>query len=322
MKGIRCPRVAYLLFTMVFVLSIYIGCSKDKDKESRQDQEKNKGVIRLDKLSALPEKNSTGGPQPLRVAVAAIISPEGTVESYKPLLKYLGKVTERPVKLIQRRTYWEVNELIAKGRVDLAFVCTGAYIQQGSDKKMSLLVTPQIKGKVTYRAVIIVPSASKARTFMDLKGSVFAFTDPLSNTGYLYPAYLIKKACYKPEDFFKRTFFTYSHDRSIQAVAQGLADGASVDEIVYENAINKDPGIAKKIRIILTSQEFGMPPVVVPREQNPTETKRLKDIFLRMHKNRDGKTALFALGIEKFVEPRPAIYEAFCIDYKDQPCKK
>lgn len=102
---------------------------------------------------------------------------------------------------------------------------------------------------------------------------------------------------------------------------QGLADGASVEEIVYKNIVNKNNGIAKKIRIILTSREFGMPPAVVPRELKQTEKNRLKGIFLHMNEDKEGKAALSALGIEKFVEPKPASY-ASCIDYKDQSCKK
>ncbi|MGQ9745394.1 MAG: PhnD/SsuA/transferrin family substrate-binding protein [Dissulfurimicrobium sp.] len=133
---------------------------------------------------------------------------------------------------------------------------------------------------------------------------------------------LVKAKCLQLQDFFKRTFFTYSHDRSIQAVVQGIADGASVDSIIYENAIRKDKGIAQKTRVILTSQAFGMPPVVVPSQLAQSEKKRLKDIFLHMHENIEGERALAALGVERFVEPRPSMYKAVCLDYKEQSCNK
>lgn len=42
---------------------------------------------------------------PLRLGVAAIISPVGTVESYDALARYLGDKLGRPVELVQRRTY-------------------------------------------------------------------------------------------------------------------------------------------------------------------------------------------------------------------------
>ncbi|GAB4444909.1 MAG: hypothetical protein Kow00120_14770 [Anaerolineae bacterium] len=40
-----------------------------------------------------------------------------------------------------------------------------------------------------------------------------------------------------PEAFFARTFFAYSHDDAIRAVAAGLADGAAVDSVVYDFAL-------------------------------------------------------------------------------------
>src|SRR5512139_2045024 len=52
---------------------------------------------------------------PLHVAVASVISPRGAVESYQPLLDYLSAQLNRPVELVQRRTYAEVNDLIEQG---------------------------------------------------------------------------------------------------------------------------------------------------------------------------------------------------------------
>ncbi|MFN7210249.1 MAG: PhnD/SsuA/transferrin family substrate-binding protein, partial [Aggregatilineales bacterium] len=66
---------------------------------------------------------------PLRVSVAAVISPRGTAQSYQPLLDYLSAKLERPVELVQRRTYAETNALIEAGYVDVAFVCTSAYLE-------------------------------------------------------------------------------------------------------------------------------------------------------------------------------------------------
>ncbi len=65
---------------------------------------------------------------PLRVAVASVISPKGTIQSYEPLLHYLEEQFHRPVELLQRRTVLETNALISEGKVDLAFVCTSAYV--------------------------------------------------------------------------------------------------------------------------------------------------------------------------------------------------
>lgn len=95
----------------------------------------------------------------------------------------------------------------------------------------------------------------------DLKGKVFAFTDPISLAGRVYPTSLVESLGSAPDAFFSRTFFTYSHDEAIYAVANGLADGASVDSLVYDYAIIRDPALTQKVKVIHRSPAFGIPPV-------------------------------------------------------------
>src|SRR4030067_3134146 len=106
---------------------------------------------------------------PLRVAVAAVISPQGTIESYQLLLDYLSDKLGRPVELVQRRTYLEINDLVENGEVDLAFVCTSAYVA-GHDKfGMELLAAPQVDKETVYYSLLIVHSSSTAHSMEDLR---------------------------------------------------------------------------------------------------------------------------------------------------------
>jgi phosphonate transport system substrate-binding protein len=256
-------------------------------------------TISLSDLSPLPTPDLQV--VPLRVAVAAVISPKGTVESYAPLLDYLGQKLNRPVELVQRRTYLEVNDLIKRSEVDLAFVCTSAYIVGSNDFGMELLAAPQVGGETVYHANLIVPFDSPAKDLTDLKGKVFAFTDPISLTGRAYPTALVQQLGSSPETFFSRTFFTYSHDEAIYAVANGLADGASVDSLVFEYALARDPSLAQKVKVIHQSPPFGIPPVVVNPSLRPQVKADLQALLLEMHQDPAGQAALSAIGIERFV---------------------
>ena len=246
---------------------------------------------------------------PLRVAIAAIISPEGTVESYAPLLAYLAERLERPVEVEQRRTYAEVNELIKTGEVDLAFVCTSAYIAGRQEFEMQLLVAPIVHGETFYRSQLIVPANSAATSIEDHRGKVFAFTDPMSFTGRVYPTYLLQQIGTTPAEFFRRTFFTYSHDDAIMAVANSLADGAAVDSLVLDFALARDPELGAKLQIIHTSPPFGIPPVVVGPDIRPQLRVELESVFLSMHESPEGLSALQALDIERFTLVAPELYD-------------
>lgn len=237
---------------------------------------------------------------PLRVAVASVISPKGTIQSYEPLLHYLEEQFHRPVELIQRRTYLETNELIAEGKVDLAFVCTSAYVDGHDEFGMELLAAPQVNGETIYRSLLIVPKDNPAQSMEDLKGKVFAFTDPNSLSGRMYPTYLVQQIGFSPESFFAQTFFTYNHDEAIRAVANRLADGAAVDSLVYEFAIARDADLASKVKVIHRSPPFGIPPVVVSPKLDPNLKRELQKVILGMEETEEGKKALESIGIERF----------------------
>ena len=246
--------------------------------------------------------------RPLRVAIAAVISPQGSAESYAPLLEYLSQKLNRPVERVQRRTYSEVNELVQNGEVDLAFVCTSAYLAGSRAFDMQLLAVPQVNGETVYRAQVIVPANSSVRSFEDLRGRIFAFTDPMSLTGRMYPLFLLQQMEETPEQFFSRTFFTYSHDDAIYAVAQGLADGASIDSLVLDFAVKRDPALIERVRIIHTSEPFGMPPVVVGPQIRPQLFAELQTILLEMVYDPAGQTALQTLDYDQFVLASPEDY--------------
>jgi phosphonate transport system substrate-binding protein len=266
------------------------------------------GYVDLNNLQPLPTPEGYEA-VPLRVAVAAVISPKGTVESYSPFLSYLEEKLNRPIELVQRRTYLEVNDLIEHGEVDLAFVCTSAYVQGHDTFGMELLAAPQVGGKTTYNSLLIVPVNSKAQSMDDLRGKVFAFTDPISLSGRIYPTYLVHQLGFSPEDFFARTFFTYSHDEAIRAVASGVADGAAVDSLVYDFAIARDPSLAEKVRVIHRSLDFGIPPVVVSPFTRPQVKEELQTLLLEMANDPTASDALASIGMEGFVVIDDSAYD-------------
>lgn len=284
---------------LIILISLLTGCASAASAS----------VIHLNDLQPLPERPMTDV-VPLRVAVGAVTSPQGTVDSYAPLLDYLERKLNRPVELVQRRTYAEVNDLVKIGFVDVAFVCTSAYVDGQRDFNMQLLVAPEVNGETVYYSVLIVPATSAVRNMADLRGKVFAFTDPMSNTGHNFPKYLIKQLGETAESFFSRTFFTYSHDDAIRAVASGLADGAAVDSLVYDYAIQREPDLAQRTKIVFRSEPFGIPPVVAGPNARPQVVAEVRDLLIGMAADADGQRVLSGLNIDRFITVEDRIYDS------------
>ena len=119
------------LLLLMFIALLASGCAESATPPAVVE-------VDLTNLQPIPARYSEGV-MPLRISVAAIVSPQGTAESYQPLLDYLSQATGRPVQLVQRRTYQETNDLIERGEVDVAFVCTSAYLAGRDDFGLELL---------------------------------------------------------------------------------------------------------------------------------------------------------------------------------------
>jgi len=253
-----------------------------------------------------------------RVAVAAMISAQETAGSYHQLLGYIADHLGREIKLIQRKTYHEINELIGLGQIDLAFICSGPYASGRKQYGFEALAMPEVRGAPYYQAYLIVNRKSGYQSLGDLKGKVFAFTDPDSNTGQLVPDFWLKQQQHRPEDYFSKIIYTHSHDNSILAVAMSLVDGATVNGQIWEYYHQRNPVHTANTRIIRKSQKFGTPPVVVPVNMPKQLKDRIRLLLLNMHHDPRGRKILDGMMIDRFTKPVEARYAPILVMMKNR----
>ena len=239
-----------------------------------------------------------------------MISPKETFRYYEDLFRYIGHRMNVMVEFKQRKTYKDVNLLLETGDVDLAFICSGAYVEEADKSSIEILAVPVTNGKPLYQAYVITHNLSGIERFADFQGRSFAFTDPLSNTGYLYAVKRAKEMNSSVGQFFGKTFFTYAHDYSIQLVAKRTVDGATVDGLIFDYLARFAPERVKNLKIIERSEYYGIPPIVVPKGLSPDLKEKLRDILLSLHNDSEGQQILSKLLIDKFTTGRDADYNS------------
>jgi phosphonate transport system substrate-binding protein len=284
---------------IVLPLLLVLACSGDGEYKS---------VNFTEKMKPSPSPVEKRDRPVLRVAVAAMISPKETAIYYQELIDYLAAKVDHDAELIQRKTYAEVNELLAKGRIDLAFICTGPFVTGADRYGIEAIATPIVRGRPFYHAYLIVNKDSDLQSLADLKGKDFAFTDPESNSGALVPRYWLSQLGATPEAFFRSFTYTYSHDNAIMAVAKNLVDGAAVDGLMWEYYQQRNPFYSSKTRIIKKSEPFGSPPLVVSKSLDAKMKEMLRKNILFMHEDPEGKRILDELMIDNFAPPQSAWY--------------
>ncbi len=243
-------------------------------------------------------------------AVSAMTSPAQTLVHFAEFREYLEEKLKTHVHLKQRRTYEEINTLLKDADVQMAFTCTGGYLAGRQAFGLEILAVPVVEGKTAYRSYIITHSDNPAESLEELRGQIFAFTDPLSLSGRIYPVATLNSQGYITKTFFKKTFFTESHDKSIEAVATGLADGAAVGRLICGSRRTLPGSFARQVRVIHQSKEFGMPPVVVTPGLDKGKKRTLLKVLLGMANDPRGQVVLKHLEMDGFAIPSPELYRS------------
>ena len=298
MKNIIDIKLLYCVLFLFVIIS-----------QSCQNNSNQKKTVDFNDIKSKETKYEKENEAPIYIAIASMTSPRETFTYYNQLVEYLSDKLGKPILIRQKRTYSEVNELLKSGKVDFAFICSGAYIDLSQEKDISLLVAPVINDKTYYQAYIISKKSPSINEFKDLKNKSFAFTDPLSNTGHVYPEKLLKELGTNKKSFFTKTLFTYGHDVSINLVNRNVIDGASVHGLIFDYISENNPKNISNIKILKKSEWFGMPPIVTPKQLDKESYLKYKQLFLNIHKDSIGRSIIKKLKIDKFVTMEDSTYD-------------
>lgn len=266
-------------------------------------------TIDFKKTAKFQEEKKSQIPK-INIGIGSMITPEEGYAYYKALLDYIGEKLGREVNFVEKKSYQEVNALLEKGQIDIAFVCGGPYVEGRRKFGLELLAAPQVKGKQVYYSYIIVKKDSPVRAFEGLRGKRFAFVDPLSNSGRLAPTFRLAKMGERPETFFEEYMYSYDHDKSIKAVALGIVEGAAVDSLIWEYLKRSGSKHVSNTRIIEALGPYGIPPAVVRPGLAKELKTRIKHILLSMREDVKGRDILSGMGIDKFVEIQDSNYNS------------
>jgi phosphonate transport system substrate-binding protein len=213
---------------------------------------------------------------------------------------YLEARLTSPIEFVQRGSYREIVDLMRQGKLDLAWICGYPYVR--NRKFLRLVAVPEYQGHPTYRSYLIVPdSDTTTRSILDLRGRIFAFSDPDSNSGYLYPNYRLITLQERPQAFFGKTFFTWAHRKVVEAVAARVANGGAVDGYVWETLARFHPELTAKTRVVHRSPQFGFPPVVARATLPADDEAQARRVLMDMARDGEGRELLKMLNLTGFV---------------------
>ncbi len=221
---------------------------------------------------------------------------------------YLQQRLQRPVRFVQRTTYKEITDLILQQQIEFAWICGYPYLQ--FQQQLRLLAVPLYQGRPVYQSYLIVPATDTTTTSIEqLKGKIFAYSDPDSNSGYLVPQYQIKRLGADRNNFFRRSFFTWAHEKVVEAVAMGVAQGGAVDGYIWDTLVLFNPDMTRHTRIAQKSIEFGFPPFVANATVAEEDFSSIQNVLLSMSSDSQGRSLLQRLNLDGFSIQDPSLFD-------------
>jgi len=200
----------------------------------------------------------------LRVGLIPSEDAQAMIRASQQVMDQLAEKTGMKVRPFVANDYNGVIEALRSGKLDIAYLGPFSYVLASSIANAEAFAVAVTKktGKSAYHSVVITRKDSGLDSVARLQRKTFAFVDPTSTSGHLFPKAGLLVDGFDPDKHFSRVIFSGSHDANIMAVANGKVDGAAVADRIFESAVAKGVVKAEDFQVIWRSQPIPESPMV------------------------------------------------------------
>lgn len=227
----------------------------------------------------------------LKFGFTPVLGQEAERTEFEPLTAYLSDALGQKVVLYVAKNYGDLRTQMEAGEVDIGSVSPFAYVDAARGGKIRIIAQSVIDGSATYRGIIVARKDSGFKSLTDLQGKRFAFVDPKSASGYVYPRAMLVEKGINPDSFFKETIFAGDHKRVIAAVLNGQVDAGAT----YDTAL----GIAKasgmpsdNLAIIASTDPIPHDAIVVRIGLDEALSKQIQTALVNLDKTDAGRRVI------------------------------
>ena len=249
-----------------------------------------------------------------------------TLQAAETIAGLLGAETGLQIYAYVAECYGSAVEALASQSADVGWLSPPAYAYASDRYGVEVILTTVRFGQSYYRSQILVRSDSGIDDLSDLAGKNFAYVDPFSASGYMYPSMMISQTQgMSDEDFFSEFYFVGSHPDVVRAVYESDYDGSPVHAgATYEDARtsveSEIPDVITQTKVLTYTPNIPNDTVSVRAGMDPSVVQILVDGLMDVASTPEGKQALADLyGIEGFSLANDSDYDIIrqYVDYYD-----
>jgi phosphonate transport system substrate-binding protein len=192
-------------------------------------------------LASAPSTTATASDCPNGGTVRFGVEPYDTAARLVPIYEKVGQLIGTKlgckVEVFVATSYNAEIEAMRNGKLEIGeFGPLGYVLAHQVAKAEAVAAFGTADGKPnTYWASLVTYPASGIKTVAEIKGHSFAFSDPASTSGHLFPAYGLRKAGLDPDKDI-RAIFAGSHTSSFEALYNHKVDAGELNSEQLESA--------------------------------------------------------------------------------------
>jgi len=260
---------SFTLLLAILATTFFMGCKQD---------------------DALGTKNN-----PVKLYFTPSVDADTIASNSDDFIKFLEKETGLFFKTGIPTSYIAVVEAFGSERADIGVMNSFGYLmaneKYGAEAKLRVIRY----GHDYYQGMIVANADSGINTVADLKDKRFAFVDPSSTSGYMFPLKLVKDAGIE----LGNTTYAMKHDNVITMVYQKQVDaGAAYYSAPGDDGSIRDarqrvqtqfPDVAEKVKIVAITEKIPNDPFVFRKNLSSEITSKFVEALKKYIATENGQ---------------------------------
>lgn len=263
-------------------------------------------LLSLATLSAVAHSGHASRPHPF--IVSGVVINSDAAAQIEALANMLGKAAGYPLQVQFAKSYSALSDGLRNDPYAIGWTCGAPFVEDHIRDGQQLIGVPLFRGQPTYHSLIITRQGRPEKSLLDFKGQVLAYSDSRSNSGYIVPAYELSLAGFSIEHYFRLLLHAGNHERSIEALMNGLADVAAIDEYVWVEYLKVHPAAATTLHEIARLGPFPFTPIVAGQAVSGERIAQLQQALLSLSSRPAGQQLLQSFGLDGFSKQTADFY--------------
>ncbi len=237
---------------------------------------------------------------PIKMTIVPFLETQKLTAGMRSIADAMEKETGYSITSDVAASYVAAVEAMCAGKVDVNWLSPFPYVVANSKcGAQMVLVSVNRNNQTSYRGMILARADSGINELQDLRGKRFAWVDPGSTSGYLYPRALLMERGINPDTFFSQQINAGGHDKVLIAIMNRQVDAGAVydDARTVEGIQAQFPKIMEETKVLAYTAEIPNDGVAVRKDMPQDMVQKIVQALLKISSTPEGKKLFYdAIG--------------------------